>query len=56
VRHLDDRLPFIDPLACRANAERFGAARFREEIAAAVDDAMAAAGAWRVPPLVTVAD
>jgi glycosyltransferase involved in cell wall biosynthesis len=37
VRHLDDRLPFLDPVAIRANAERFSAARFRREIAALAD-------------------
>lgn len=40
VRHLDKRAPFITPEACRANAERFAAERFRREIAAFIRLAM----------------
>jgi glycosyltransferase involved in cell wall biosynthesis len=41
VEHLDHRLPFITPDACRANAERFSTARFRQKFAIFVDTAMA---------------
>ena len=40
VKHLDTRLAYITPEACRANAERFATARFREEIVQFVDQAM----------------
>ena len=42
IRHLDSRLLSITPEACRANAERFSAMRFRQEIARIVDDAVIA--------------
>lgn len=41
--------PPIAPAACRANAERFSAARFRAEFAAIVDQAMAALRAGGAP-------
>ncbi len=41
VEHLETRLPVITPEACRANAERFSTARFRDEIVRFVDTAMA---------------
>jgi glycosyltransferase involved in cell wall biosynthesis len=40
VEHLDTRIDTITPAACRANAERFSTARFRENIVHFVDDAI----------------
>jgi glycosyltransferase involved in cell wall biosynthesis len=37
VAHLDERLPFITPEACRKNAERFSTERFRREIKTFID-------------------
>lgn len=42
VERLDTLLPAINPAACRANAERFSTARFREEIGALITETMAA--------------
>lgn len=41
VEHLERRLPLIESMACRANAERFSQERFRTEITQFVDWAMA---------------
>ena len=41
VEHLDGRMPFITPAACRDNADRFSTPRFHERIRAFVDTAMA---------------
>jgi len=41
IEHFEQRLHTITPAACRANAERFTRARFRERIANFVDTAMA---------------
>jgi len=40
IEHLEQRLPMITMKACRANAERFSVARFREEFSHFVDAAM----------------
>ena len=44
VEHLDRRLDAITPAACRANAERFSAERFRQEISSLVEEAVRSVG------------
>lgn len=50
VDHLERRLPYISPANCRANADRFSTGRFRANIAAFVEDAVATGKAGLNPP------